>query len=875
MRHHIFEEAKEYPIALLIKNTSFNTQSLINNYILPLESLGVPRNKIIAFTLEYENDKAPAKLQKEYLDKLLIGLKTLGVKYLYCCDGNYFKTLTKQNKADPHLGYVLPCAVKGFEDMKVILNINFRAVMHNPAVEPKITLGNTTLANEWLGNYQPIGSNIIHNATYALTYAEVQDGIKKLNSYPVIACDIETFGLTLQEAGIATIAFAWSKHEGLAFPVDYIDLTDFSQEPVDVQGNYGTRFRSSIVRKYLKLFFANYKGTIIWHGSTFDLRVLIFELFMDSDPLNRVGMLLGLDIMTRRIHDTKILSYLATNSTAGNELGLKKQAHEFAGNWAKDDIENALTIPLKELLQYNLVDTLATMYLYEKHFPTIINDNQLNIYNEIMLPSLKVIIQCELVGMPLHAETVQETKKELLKIQDEVLAVINSNPCIAQLNLHLQTQAMNAANAKLKTKQHPLSKFADVVFNPNSNPQLQYLLYEMFGLPVIDLTDKRQPATGGDTLEKLIHHTDDPDQVAFLKAMISYIKVDKIITSFIPSFEAAFKKADGMSYLHGNFNLGGTVSGRLSSSKPNLQQIPSNSTYAKLIKKCFQAPKGWLMVGADFNALEDRINALLTKDPNKIKVFTEGYDSHCLRAFYYFPEQMPTIVETPESVNSIAVIHKDLRQDSKSPSFALQYKGTWRTMVRNLGWPEEKAKRIEERFHKLYAVSAQWTDTRIEQASKDGYAEAAFGLRIRTPILGQTILGASGALKEAGGEARTLGNAISGQSYGLLTNRALNAFMQKVWNSPYALKILPIAMIHDAIYLLVENDLEVLRWVNTELIHEMQWQELPEIRHDEVKLGAELDVFYPSWAEKFTIPNHAGKEDILHLAKEHFQKVSK
>ena len=83
-----------------------------------------------------------------------------------------------------------------------------------------------------------------------------------------------------------------------------------------------------------------------------------------------------------------------------------------------------------------------------------------------------------------------------------------------------------------------------------------------------------------------------------------------------------------MAWLHANFNLNGTMSGRLSCTKPNLQQIPSGSDFGKLIKSCFKAPKGMLFAGADFSSLEDRINALLTKDTNKLKVYagSKQYD---------------------------------------------------------------------------------------------------------------------------------------------------------------------------------------------------------------------------------------------------------
>ena len=102
----------------------------------------------------------------------------------------------------------------------------------------------------------------------------------------------------------------------------------------------------------------------------------------------------------------------------------------------------------------------------------------------------------------------------------------------------------------------------------------------------------------------------------------------------------------------------------------NLQNLPSGSTYGKLIKSCFQAPPGWLFVGLDYASLEDRINTLLTKDPNKIKVYTDGYCGHSYRAYAYWPHLMPDIEDTVASINSIADKYPKLRQKSKGPTFA-------------------------------------------------------------------------------------------------------------------------------------------------------------------------------------------------------------
>ena len=99
--------------------------------------------------------------------------------------------------------------------------------------------------------------------------------------------------------------------------------------------------------------------------------------------------------------------------------------------------------------------------------------------------------------------------------------------------------------------------------------------------------------------------------------------------------------------------------------------------------------------------------------------------------------------------------------------------------------------------------------------------------------------------------------------------------MERVWASPYRLSVLPVSLIHDSIYLLIKDDIEVVTWVNENLIDAMKWQELPELYHPNVKLGANLDIFYPTWANAITLPNHASKEDILRICKEGVDEYNK
>jgi len=864
MRHILFGGTDKFKIAVLVKSSAFKQQEIQANYVAPMVCKGIPAEDIIAFTADYNNvGKAPAKFIKEYLGNLLPALKSLGVEYLFVTDSAYFKTLTKQSKADPNFGYVLPCAIKGYEDMKVVLSLNYQQLIYDPSLQAKLNMSIATVVDAMQGNYVALGSNIIHSAHYPKGTESIAATLQELHKYKKLTCDIEAFSLRFNEAGIGTVSFAWDEHNGIAFPCDYAKASnDISDCPF-----YGRFVPNQDVRNLLRKFFTNYQGELTFHNAAYDVKVIIYTLWMEN-LLDTKGLLEGLEIMTRHIQDTKIIAYLATNSTAGNTLGLKPLAHEFAGNWAVEEITDIRKIPLDELLQYNLVDTLSTWYVKKKYYPIMVQDNQENLYYDLMLPSLKLIIQIELTGMPLNMDQVLEVERLLKEEEAKYLDVIQNSPIIKIFDLLVQKTAMEKANAKLKTKQHPLEKFADEKFNPNSGPQLQRLLYEQMGLPVIDLTDTKQPATGGETIEKLINHTTIPEYKAILEALIGLAGVTKILTAFIPSFKNAILKGDGVYYLHGSFNIGGTVSGRLSSSKPNLQQIPANSKYGKLIKKCFQAVCGWLFCGADFNSLEDYISALTTKDPNKLDVYLKGFDGHCLRAAYYFKDEVPHIdITDPNSVNSIKKDYPDLRQESKTPTFALTYAGTYHTLMANLGWEEARAKAVETAYHELYKVSDQYVQDRLKQASIDGYVDVAFGLRVRTPLLKQVVFGSSKMPYEAAAEGRTAGNAM-GQSYGLLNNRAAVAFMRVVWASKYRYDILPVALIHDAIYLLIRDNVEVVEFANRELINAMRWQELPEIQHDQVKLGAALDIFWPDWSNPITLPNDADHCTIMKVCEE-------
>lgn len=232
----------------------------------------------------------------------------------------------------------------------------------------------------------------------------------------------------------------------------------------------------------------------------------------------------------------------------------------------------------------------------------------------------------------------------------------------------------------------------------------------------------------------------------------------------------------------------------------------------------------------------------------------------------FFPEELPEIdINDVEAVNSIKKDFPDIRQKAKAPSFALQYSGTWRTIQKTLGCSPKKAQEIEINYKKLYPGLEEFTRKNIEHAQKYGYVKCAFGFKLRTPRLHNTY--GKELTPEQETEGRSCSNAVS-QSYGTLLNRATIEFRETIENSKYRDSIRLINSIHDCIYALVKNDVEVIEFFNTELIKSMQWQEDPLLKSDEVKLTAEVD-FGKSWDKQYTLPNGASKEDIANFLIEH------
>jgi len=602
MGYTVFSETPaDWRVAILIKSTTLSQQKIQDYYIRP--TTWQQKNFIIA-ALSYDKPKrCSVKAGKECLNELLPDIKEHGISVLMVCDAAYFTFLTGL-KAEKYYGYVCDCTFKGYEHFKIIPCPNYQAAVYNPTLLKKIELC-TAAFNDYMGNvYEPPGKDIIHFAEYPNTVEDTRKWLIKLLEYAALTVDIEAASLEFWNAGISTITFCWDKHEGIAFGVDrYFD--DYANEFA-----YRPSHAKAQLRSLLKQFFENYKGKIILHNAGYDLKVLVYELWMNSLD-DYPNMIEGIKCLTKNFDDTKLILYLATNNAVQNDLALKAAAAPYTGEYA-ENVTDTSKIPLSDLLKYNLKDGLATWYVKEKYTSIMIQDQQEQFYKEHFLPSVKYIIQLELCGMPIDPTMVQKAKIELTGIVTECVKYFQNSEVIKDFNTARLTKkaAKKTEEARLKAKtdrKTKVYKITDSViaedFNPGSGTQIGELLYEYMKYPIIAYTKTKQPATGAKVIKRLLNHTNKAEYVEIIERLLQYSSANKILSTFIPPFENAQQLPDGTYRLYGNVNVGGTQSLRVSSSNPNLTNIPSGSTFGKLIKRCFISPKGKLFVGSDFDAL--------------------------------------------------------------------------------------------------------------------------------------------------------------------------------------------------------------------------------------------------------------------------------
>lgn len=622
MEHKYSENPSD--VVVLIKESSHIPEGIRVDY---LQKLGT--ENATSFPLAYGGKKAPNKaIMQDCLNEIVPLIQKCAPKIVLCCDPNYFKVLTGLRNSKGYSSVIVD-SIHGF---KVMLVPNYQSVFHNPANESIIDMCLREVGAFLFG--KSTRKDVLTTALYLKNPDKIKQALDSLSFYSELVVDIETFGLIFYDCGIGTIAFSYDQHSAIGMVVDW---------------DGETRTNNIEVKNLLFDFFVKNAGKIklIGHNLGFDFKVLIYELFMKQELTNIEGMYFGLDTLFSNYDDTKIITYLATNNAVENVLGLKDNVIEFAGNYAVD-VKDITKVPVKDLLKYNQEDCCSTFWLYKRNFKKMLEDAQDVPYNRVFKPMIPIICEMELVGAPIDMQRVFGVKQILEDKLATNTKYINEHPEVIEFTTNRRiTLAINATK-KLKKKVKTAEDFAHITFNPASSDQLTALLYDQLNYPCTRYTKSGAKSADGKALKVMRNNLLHVEHADLLESLLDtssiLILLDNFVSNFI-KYSVNHGETDGWR-LHGSFNLGGTKSGRLSSSEPNMQNIPSgsNNPYAKLIKSCFISTTNWVFCGADFASLEDKISALTTRDPNKLAVYLDGYDGHCLRAHSYFSAQMPDIV---------------------------------------------------------------------------------------------------------------------------------------------------------------------------------------------------------------------------------------
>jgi DNA polymerase-1 len=239
-----------------------------------------------------------------------------------------------------------------------------------------------------------------------------------------------------------------------------------------------------------------------------------------------------------------------------------------------------------------LIDALGTFYLWKKYQKQVTSRP----YIEIFQPSIYTLLKMMIVGLPMNPDRVQEVHGILTAKEKVLNENIQENVYVKLFNTHLQEVAVEdakilrvnkiLAGVKVRTPVKTIEDFKDIKFNPASHIQLAKLLFEVLHLPVLDTTKSDAASTSKDVLKDLENHTTDQDILDLLEFIQELNEASKINGTFIKAF-----MQEGL-FLHGSLKLAGTQSGRLSSSDPNLTNLPAHGPMGKLTKSCIVAPEG-------------------------------------------------------------------------------------------------------------------------------------------------------------------------------------------------------------------------------------------------------------------------------------------
>jgi DNA polymerase-1 len=310
-------------------------------------------------------------------------------------------------------------------------------------------------------------------------------------------------------------------------------------------------------------------------------------------------------------------------------------------------------------------------------------------------------------------------QESLLKVYSEieiplipVLARMEQNGvCIDTAILHKQAREVDEQLEKIEKTIHAL---ADETFNLSSPKQIQVILFEKMNLPVLRKTPKGQPSTAEDVLEELARDYDLP------RLLLEYRSLHKLKTTYIDKLPGEINLHTGR--IHSSYQQAVASTGRLSSSSPNLQNIPIRTPEGRRIREAFVAPDGYRIAALDYSQIELRIMAHLSQDKSLLRAFAEGLDVHRATAAEVFG--------VPDSE-----VTNDQRRAAKAINFGLIYGMSAFGLGKQLNIGRNEAQQYVDLYFERYPGVRQYMEETRSGAHERGYVETVFGRRLYLPEL--------------------------------------------------------------------------------------------------------------------------------------------
>ncbi len=493
-----------------------------------------------------------------------------------------------------------------------------------------------------------------------LSQADFDTWLLKLQQADLFAFDTETTSLNYSDAQIVGVSFAIQVGQAAYIPLahDYPDVP----EQLDREAVL-TALKPLLEDANQAKLGQNLKydaHVLANHG--IQLRGIAHDTMLQSYVLNSTATRHNMDDLAKHYLGVDTIHYEDVAGKGAKQIGFQEVAIETAAEYACEDAD--ITLRLHQTLSQQLQQQASLWALYQ----------------DIEMPLVNVLTKIEANGVLIDSAMLDQQSLEL-----------------ANRMVGIEQQAHDLAGS---------------AFNLGSPKQIQEILFERQNLPVLKKTPKGQPSTDESVLQELALDYPLP------KLIIDHRSMSKLKSTYTDKLPQQVNNKSGR--VHTSYHQAVAATGRLSSSDPNLQNIPIRSEEGRKIRQAFIAAPGYKIVAADYSQIELRIMAHLSGDTGLLAAFSQGVDVHSATAAEVFDVPLDSVTN-------------DLRRSAKAINFGLIYGMSAFGLAKQLGLPRDKAQAYINLYFERYPGVKQYMDDIREQAKQNGYVETLFGRRLYLP----------------------------------------------------------------------------------------------------------------------------------------------